>query len=236
MSALFKREFKAYFNSPIGYLALIFLFFVTGYMFTTMYANGYPYMDYLFSSSSIFAAFIIPIITMRLFSEERRNKTDQALLTAPVKIFDVVMGKYLAAMALFAIGFAPTAIFQTVISFYVSSNWLIYLSCLLGVLLFGGALIAIGCFVSSVTESQAVAAILGIVATIILLMAEMLVSMITAGWMKPVINIVSKYSIAGKMLVFTQGIISLGSVVYFLSLIALFLFFTVMSLNKRRWK
>lgn len=236
MTAVFKREFKAYFTGPIGYVVLLFLFFLTGVIFAEMYSAGYPYIDYIFSSSAIWAALITPIITMRLFSEERRNKTDQALFAAPVKISEIMFGKYFAALAVFAIGFAPTLIYQIIISSIISSNWLSYILSLFGMILFGGAMIAMGCFISSVTESQAVAAIVGYAATIVLIIADSLSSLITASWFSKIGDIISKYSIIAKLEPFNTEILSPGSIVYFVSFIALFLFFTTLSLNKRRWK
>ncbi len=236
MIAVFKREFKAYFTSPIGYVTLLVLFFLTGFLFSQMFASGYPYIDYLFSSSAIIAAFIIPVITMRSFSEERRNKTDQALFCAPVKLWEIVLGKFFAALALFAVGFAPTIIYQFVISLLVSTNWLYYIICYVGILLFGGALIAIGCFISSLTESQAVAAIMGLAATIILMLVDTFTSLISVSWLSGILSAISEHSFLHKLAAFTSGVISPSSIIYFLSFIALFLFFTVLSLNKRRWK
>lgn len=236
MIAVFKREFKAYFTSAIGYVTLLVLFFLTGFLFSQMYASGYPYIDYLFSNSAIVAAFIIPVITMRLFSEERKNKTDQALFCAPVKLWEIVLGKFFAALALFAIGFAPTLIYQFIISCMVSTNWLHYIICYIGILLFGGALIAIGCFISSLTESQAVAAIMGLAATIVVMLADTLASMISVSWLSGITSAISEHSFLQMLTNFTMGIISPASIIYFVSFIALFIFFTVLSLNKRRWK
>ncbi len=236
MIAVFKREFKAYFTSAIGYVTLFVLFLLTGFLFSMMYSSGYPYIDYLFSNSAIVAAFIIPVITMRLFSEERKNKTDQALFCAPVKLWEIVLGKFFAALALFAIGFAPTIIYQFIISCMVSTNWLHYIVCYLGILLFGGAFIAIGCFISSLTESQAVAAIMGLAATIVVMLANTLASMISVSWLSGIADAISEHSFLQKLTSFTMGTISPASIIYFVSIIALFIFFTVLSLNKRRWK
>lgn len=236
MIAVLKREFKAYFTGAVGYVTLLVLFFLTGFLFTQMFSSGYPYINYLFSNSAIIAAFIIPVITMRLFSEERKNKTDQALFCAPVELWEIVLGKFFAALALFAIGFAPTLVYQLVISCMVSTNWLQYIIGYLGILLFGGALIAIGCFISSLTESQAVAAIMGLAATIVIMLVDMFTSLISASWLSGILSAIAEHSFLQKLTSFTSGVISPSSIIYFLSFIAAFLFFTVLSLNKRRWK
>ena len=242
MTAIFKREFKSYFTGPIGYVALLYLFFLVSLPFIEMFSMGYPYIDYIFASASTFSAFIIPIITMRLFSEERKNKTDQALLTAPVSIVGIVLGKFFAAISLFAAGFLPTLVYQVIVSNRMfaasksSVNWKIFLVCYLAIVLFGAALTSIGCFISSLTESQAVAAILGIAATLVVMIIDFLASLITFKWFAPVTKAISDYSFLSKLSHLLDGMLNVSSIVYFLSVTVFFLFLTVLSVNKRRWK
>ena len=122
MSAVFKREFKAYFSTPIGYIVLAAFYFFLGLYFYIIYSGGSPYIEACIIAMSTVAVFTMPVLTMRLMSEDRRQKVDQALLTAPVKITSVVLGKFLAAFAVFALGFAPTVIFEIIVASYVSVN------------------------------------------------------------------------------------------------------------------
>ena len=232
MSAIFKREFKAYFASPLGYVIISALAFFSAIFFTYMYTYGYADVAYIFSNMLVIVMFAVPILTMRLMSEERKQKTDQALFTAPVGLTSIVMGKFLAALSIFALGFAPTLIYQTVFSFKVSLNWLLYLSDLLGVLLYGAALIAIGLFLSSLTESQVVAAVLGIVVSLLVGLMDNFASMINNEFLS---GIISYISFNGRYEAFANGIIDFSNIVFFVSVAAAFIFLTVRSLEKKRW-
>ena len=127
MLAVFKREFKSYFTTPIGFVILAVFTFFEGMFFSAIYNQGAPEVESIIGAMSTIAIFATPFMTMRLFSEDRRQKVDQALLTAPVKVSAIVMGKFLAALALFALGFALTLVFQLVVTTLVTVNWLIYL-------------------------------------------------------------------------------------------------------------
>ncbi|MBR4123746.1 MAG: ABC-2 transporter permease, partial [Clostridia bacterium] len=138
MTAVFKREFKSYFSTPIGYIVVAAYFFFLGLYFTFYYSGGSPDIASLISGMSTIAIFTVPILTMRLMSEDRRQKVDQALLTAPVSLTGIVMGKFLAALAVYAIGFAPTVIFEIIIMSYVTVNIMSYIYALIGIILLGG--------------------------------------------------------------------------------------------------
>ena len=113
MSAIFKREFNAYFTSPIGYVFIAMFYCLSGFFFfLDNLAVGSAELRYVYSMLFTCSALLMPILTMRLMSEDRRQKVDQALLTAPVSLTSIVLGKFFAALALFAIGFAPTVIFS----------------------------------------------------------------------------------------------------------------------------
>ncbi len=232
MSAIFKRELRAYFTSPLGYLVLAFFFFFSGLYFNLLFSNNYAMISVVFSSMLIVVMFLVPILTMRLFSDERRQKTDQALFTAPVRLRSVVLGKFWAAMALFGLGFSATLIFQVVLTFYSDASWLLYLNNLLGIGLLGSSLIAIGIFLSSLTESPALAAILGILVSFLLILADGLASMISVSWLR---TFVEQISFSARFNTFTTGVFDVSNVVYFLSITAVFLFLTVRTLEKKRW-
>ena len=148
MSAVFKREFRAYFTTPIGFIVIAAFYFFLGLYFSMIYSYGSPDTAMVIVAMSTVIVFTMPVLTMRLMSEDRRQKVDQALLTAPVSLTSIVMGKFFAALAVFAIGFAPTVIFEIIVASYVSVNIMSYIYALFGMLLLGSALISIGMFIS----------------------------------------------------------------------------------------
>lgn len=232
MNAIFKREFKSYFTNPIGYIVLAVFYFFLGLYFSMIYSYGSPEIEMVISAMSTIVVFAMPILTMRLMSEDRRQKVDQALLTAPVKLYSIVLGKFLAAFAVFALGFAPTIIFELIIVAKVSVNFLSFLYALLGMMLLGGAVIAIGMFISSLTESTVISGILTWLVNILVLYMTNFASMISVEWIANIFNRLAFISVFES---FSENIFSVADVVYFLSIIAVFLFLCVRSLEKRRW-
>ena len=173
MTAVLKREFKSYFTSPLGYVYLAIFLFFQGNFFVTLYGYGSPTVEAIFPSMATVVILVTPVLTMRLLSEDRRQKVDQALLTAPVSVGGIVLGKFFAALGVYAVAFTPTLLFQIIVSSLTASvNWLVYLNGLLGALLIGAALIAIGMFISSLTESPIISCILTLV-TFLLLMVSL---------------------------------------------------------------
>ncbi len=232
MNAIFKREFKSYFTNPIGYIVLAVFYFFLGLYFSMIYAAGSPEIEMVISAMSTIVVFAMPILTMRLMSEDRRQKVDQALLTAPVSLYSIVLGKFLAAFAVFALGFAPTLIFEIIIAAKVSVNIFSYAYALLGMLLLGGAVIAIGMFISSLTESTVISGILTWLVNILVLYMTNFASMISVEWIANIFNRMAFISVFES---FSENVFSVSDVVYFLSIIAVFLFLCVRSLEKRRW-
>ena len=158
MLAIYKREFKSYFQSMVGCVFVAFLVAFTGIYFTAYNLNaGYPYFSYTLSGSLIVFIVGIPLITMRSFAEERKNKTDQLLLTAPVSLTKIVLGKYLAMISVVAI---PNLIF-CLFPLLIKMNGTAYLKTdyiSIGVFfLLGCVYVAIGMFMSALTESQMIA-------------------------------------------------------------------------------
>ena len=232
MTAIFKREFKAFFATPVGYIVLAAFYFFSGYYFTILYTIGSPEVKDIIMTLSTVIIFVTPLLTMRLMSDDRRMKTDQALLTAPVSLYSIVFGKFLAALGVYALGFAPTVVFQFIVMTKVQINILSYLYALLGAILLGAALIAIGMFISSLTESSVVSAILTFVINILIIYASSLGSMINIGWFATVIE---KIAFITAFENFGSVMFSIPDVFYFLSITAAFLFLSVRSLEKRRW-
>ena len=197
-----------------------------------IYSYGNPQVSEIIVAMTTVIVFTMPVITMRLMSEDRRQKVDQALLTAPVSLTAIVLGKFFAALALLAIGFVPTLIFEIIVMSYVSVNIMSYIYALLGMLLLGSALISIGMFISSLTESSVVSAILTLVINILVLYVSSFASMINVTW---IANIVENAAFINVFEDFATNVFSVPDVVYFISISAAFLFLCVRSLDKRRW-
>ncbi len=233
MSAIFKREFRSYFSTPIGYIVLAAFYFFLGLYFMVIFSSGVPQVEYVISQMLTVSVFIMPIITMRLMSEDRRQKVDQALLTAPVSLTSIVLGKFFAAMAVFALGFVPTIIFEIIVMSYVSVNIMTFIYALLGILLLGSTLIAIGMFISSLTESSVVSAILTLVINIlIILFIPYLAESVSVGW---IASIFENMAFINKFSSFGENLFSIPDIFYFLSITTAFLFLCVRALEKRRW-
>ena len=233
MSAIIKRELSSYFNSAIGYIVLAVFTFFSG-LFFYMYCllSNTTSMSYVFLSMLMIVMLVIPIITMRSFSEERKQKTDQALLTAPISLTEMVLGKFLGAFLLYCICNAVYIIYILIIACYASPDWAVFLTTMLGMLLMGGALIAIDLFISALTESQVIAAVISIGVGLLIYMLDSLSNLISAEWFTAILH---NLSFDAHFTNFINGIISLTSVVFFLSVIAIFLFLCVRVFEKRRW-
>lgn len=232
MIAIYKRELKAYFTSPLGYVVLAIMTFFLSMYFVAMLSNQYGNISYLFYSVSTFTVLIPPLITMRLFSEEKKQKSDQLLFTAPVSITKIVLGKYFAAFTLFMLSYLITVIFEIVFGSLTDVNFLMYLSSLLGTALLGLSLIAIGIFISSITESQIIAAILGIISSVSILLLDFISSAFGSNFLA---TLFSSLSFTNRYNTFNSGIIDFSNIIFFLSVSVLFIFLTIRVHDKKRW-
>lgn len=233
MGAILKRELSAYFNSATAYVVMGVYFFFSGLFFYT-YCFGYNTTSLagVFSNMFYIIMFLIPIITMKSFSEEKRQKTDQALLTAPTSLTEIVVGKFLGAFILYALCCCMFLVYAIVISFFASPDWAVILCTFLGTLLLGATLIAINVFISVLTESMVIAAVLGMGVGLLISMISYFTSLISTGW---IVTILERVDFMTYYSNFTYGILSVVDVVFYLSVTGLFLFFTVRALEKRRW-
>lgn len=233
MVAILKRELSSYFNSAVAYVVMAVYFLFSGLFFSMIcIENDTSSLSYVFGNMFIIILFIIPIITMKSFSEEKRQRTDQALLTSPTSLFEIVMGKFLGALILFAICSLIFVVYALVISFFTSPDWAVVLCTVLGLLLLGSALIAIDIFISVLTESMIISAVAGMGVGLLIYMLSNLSSNITVDW---VAAIVKKIDFLTYYTNFTYGMLNLTDIIFFLSVTGLFLFFTARVLEKRRW-
>lgn len=232
MRAIFKREFKSYFTSPMGYIILAIMLFFLGQSFFSIMLADYGNLSYVFVLVNTYTMLIPPLITMRLFSEEKKQKSDQLLFTSPISIFKIVMGKLLAAFSLFSLCYAITIVFQLIIATLTEVNLLMYLNSVFGTLLIGFALLSIGIFISSLTESQIIAAILGIITSLGIMMIDYLGSIFDISIITTICNYLSFVT---RYNTFLSGIFDFSNVIFFLSVAALFIFLTTRTLEKKRW-
>ncbi len=233
MSAIYKRELRASFSSMISYIFLAAFVLAESVLFYILYSNGSTSVYAIpFSYPLYMTVFLLPLLTMRSISEDRRLKVDQVLLTAPVKVSAIVLGKFFSYVTIYALAFLPTLIFQIIVSYYQSLNWLIYLYAMLGTVLFGAVLISIGIFISSLTESTVISAILTIVVNLVIMFIADLAGMIGVSWLTKASEKIALFQVYSN---FSTGVFRITDIVYFLSITALFLYLSVRSMEKRRW-
>ena len=233
MFAIFKRELKAYFTSPLGYVFLAIFYAFSGLFFYIFSLSvGSTDISSVFLMMFIVLMVFVPLLTMRLLSEDKKQKTDQLILTAPVSLLSIVMGKFLAAYAIFAIGVAVMPVYGFVMSTFATVSWLPIWGNTVGLLLLGGIFVSIGLFISSLTENQMIAAIGGFFINLMILLMNTLKSALPNGFLQDVLSSISVYSRYAEI---TSGIFSLSSLIFFVSVIFIFLFLTVRVLEKRRW-
>lgn len=233
MFAIFKRELKAYFTSPLGYVFLAIFYAFSGLFFYIFSLSvGSTDISSVFLMMFIVLMVFVPLLTMRLLSEDKKQKTDQLILTAPVSLLSIVMGKFLAAYAIFAIGVAVMPVYGFVMSTFATVSWLPIWGNTVGLLLLGGIFVSIGLFISSLTENQMIAAIGGFFINLMILLMNTLKSALPNGFLQDVLSSISVYSRYSEI---TNGIFSLSSLIFFVSVIFICLFLTVRVLEKRRW-
>lgn len=235
MFAVFKREFKAYFQSVIGWLfvaALLAMFGLYFYVYNLM--QGYPYIYYTLSAITIIFLIAVPVLTMRSFAEERKNKTDQLILTAPVSLGKIVFGKYLAMVAVFTVDIAIFCIAPLLLRLFGTVPMGESYIAILAFWLYGSACIAVGMFISSLTESQVIAAVLSFAVLFISYMMQSITGLISSegNWLTKILNCFDLYAPFDK---FSGGCLDLTAIVYYVTVIVLLNFLTVQSIQKRRW-
>ncbi len=220
MWAVYKKELKSYFLSPIGYIAIGIFLIVFSLIFylTTITVRQYDMGNLYYNTARYGLLLIIPIITMRMFAEERKNGTEQLLLTSPRSITSIVMGKFLAAVTLIAIILAFSLLYYVILCFFKAPNLVSTLVCMLGFLLVSMAAITAGMFVSSITENQIVAAPI----TLLLLFLPDLTGMLS------IINLMGHYQ------KFPAGIISLNEIVPLVAYMVMFILFTIIIMQRRK--
>ena len=246
MLAIFKKELRSYFTTAIGYVYIGVFLSASALLacYSTIMQGTYDtssYFVYLLFSFII----LIPLLTMRLFSEEKKLRTEQLLLTAPVSITGMILGKYLAAMTMFVgtlllscINFFPLYVYKSVETANTESYVPVgpsgaeIVGCLIGIILIGAAFVAIGLFISSLTENQLAAAVITISVIIVMLLLNIVNDFISVYAIRAVIDWVCVIS---RFTNFTYGILDFSAMIYYLSLASVFILLTNRVYEKRRW-
>ncbi len=233
MGAIYRRELGAFFTSGVAYVFLAVFYLFSGYYFyNSVISSGYTDTSPMFRSMFIIVLFLIPILTMRLISEDKKNKTDQGLLTAPVGLWEIVLGKYFAALTIFIIAESIIFVYSFILGMLGDVVWASLLGNYFAMLLLGAAFIAVGVFVSSLTENQMTAAVASMVMLYFLYLFDSFADKLTWEWLRKAVVSLSFYT---RYTEFTQGIFNLTSVLFYVSTAFLFNFFTVRVLEKKRW-
>jgi ABC-2 type transport system permease protein len=245
LCTLWRREIAAYFLSPIGYLVMVaFLFLIGGSFVTMVFAyNGQTtdssVMQAFFGTAFYWFALLIlvPIITMRLFAEEKRLGTLETLMTAPVSDTAVVVSKFLGAATFFALLWLPTLLFAWILNRFAQSptpiDWGPVLTAYLGTMLLGCFYVSVGLLTSSLTHNQIVAAILGFAGIFVVFVVGLLSRLIPPGWVQVLVNYVSSYD---HMVDFARGQIDLRYVILYVTATVFMLFCTQKIVESRKWR
>lgn len=286
MIAIYKRDLKGFFTGMMGYVLLAFFLAVGGLYFTVMnLMSGYPDLSYTLYNNLFVLLLLVPLLTMRSFAEERRARTDQLLLTSPVPLWRIVLGKYLAVLSVFGMAVLVFALYPLIMSRGGAVSYRQSYAALLAFFLLGAACIAIGVFLSSLNENQIVAAVCSFFVLLLAYLMPSIQTLFTVGsalamgvflvlavlgatyagwhsrswglglgvftvccaailvlfWLRSAALTSAFSSLLGALCLFSpfekfvSGLFSLNAVVYYLSVTALFLFFTCQTLEKRRW-
>lgn len=247
--AIVRKDWKGYFASPIGYVVIGLYAFIFGYFYTVgltwfvqasmqAAAGGGPMnvnqqmIRYVFLNSTVIFLFVVPLITMRTYAEEKRSGTIELLMTSPVTDFQIVVGKFLGAMALYGAMLAVTLVHIAVLFRFGNPEWKPIASGYLGLLLLGGCCVSVGLFFSSLTKNQIVA---GMFTFAVLLLFYII------GWAgdfsDPLVGrLVNYLSLTGHFDDFLRGIVDTEHVVFYLSFITFGLFLTAKSVDSERWR
>ncbi|MBQ3065729.1 MAG: ABC transporter permease [Clostridia bacterium] len=286
MFAIYKKELKNYFINMTGYIFISFMLIITG-IFTTIInlMSTYPSFETVLSNITIVFLLIVPILTMRSVAEERHSKTDQLLYSLPVSVTQIVIAKFLAMVTVFLIPIAVMCCYPLILSIFGVVHFGTAYASLFGFMLLGATLIAVGMFMSSLTESQVIAAVTTFAAVFSMYMMSAIASLIPSGVMPSLIaffvvvvifslavygltknatvagitaavgafllaaiyfidssvydglfvKVLNWLSVFDRFSAFSNGLLDLTCIVYYLSLIILFVFCTVQSVEKRRW-
>ena len=235
MIAILRKEMRAYFVSPIAYVVIAAFLVICGVFFALL-ALAQPgsvdaSMGIVFSNATVVLLIIAPALTMRLLAEEQKSGTIELLLTAPVRDWEVVIGKYLASLVVFLIGLALTLFYPLILNRYGTPDLGPIAGGYVGLVLFGAAFLAVGILASALTQNQVVSALVAFA----ILLGLWLIGAFANSARPPVSDVLSYLSIITHYNDFQRGLIDTKDIVYYIAVIAIALFLAVRTLETRRW-
>ena len=251
ITAIAGKELRSYFASPVAWVMMGLFAFIFGWFFLSyltyfvrnsmqaMMGGGPSTMNVnmdlirpLLSNASVLILFLLPMVTMRVYSEEKRSGTIELMLTSPLTDFEIIMGKFLGAIGLYLALLAVTAVYIAVLFIYGRPEWRPLVSGYLGLFLLGGCFIALGLFISSTTKNQMVAG----AATFVVALLFWIISWFADSAGPTASAVLSYLSITEHFDDFGKGIIDTKHIVYYLSFITFGLFLTLKSVDSERWR
>jgi ABC-2 type transport system permease protein len=235
IKAIFMREFRSYFRSPIAYIFISFFLMISGwFFFQTFFIINFASMRNFFDLLPWIFLFFLPLITMRLWAEEKKIGTVEILMTLPVRDHEVVLGKFLAAYAVLAVALLLTLPIPIIVAILGDPDVGVIFTSYLGALLMGGAYLAIGLFISSLTKNQIVAAIVGWVCCFgLFFIGNDLVLFNVPGFLVPIFEYMGLGTHFNSIM---RGIIDSRDIIYYLTVIGFFLFLNVRVVESQKYR
>ncbi len=230
--AIFRRELRSYFNSPVAYVVIVVFLAIIGWFFTSnLFLMNVASLRVVFELVPLVFLFFVPAITMRLLAEEKKSGTLELLTTKPVLDSEIILGKFLAAWVLLAAALAPTLLYVLTLLVLGSPDLGPVVTGYLGLLLMGGVYIGIGLFASSLTENQIVAFIISFLIVLALFLMDKVLMYVPEGLASTVEFLGIDYHFGN----IARGVIDSRNVIYFLSLLGFSLYCATVSLGRRKW-
>jgi ABC-2 type transport system permease protein len=230
--AIFRRELRSYFNSPVAYVVIVVFLAIIGWFFTSnLFLMNVASLRVVFELVPLIFLFFIPAITMRLLAEEKKSGTLELLTTKPIQDADIILGKFLAAWALLFAALLPTLLYVITLALLGSPDLGPIVTGYLGLLLMGAVYIAIGLFASSITENQIVAFIISFLIVLALFLMDKVLMYVPEGLASTMEFLGIDYHFGN----IARGVIDSRDVIYFLSLLGFSLSCATISLGRRRW-
>lgn len=231
--AIWRKEMRVYAVSPLSYVfAAVFLFLAGLFFYLGVSLTGEASMRVMLGNLAVTLLFVLPMLTMRHFAEERRQGTLELLLTSPVPLGSIVIGKWLASMTLCAGLLAATGLFPAILAYYGDPDWGVVATSYLGLLLVAAAFCAGGLLASSLIDDQVAAGLLGVVILLPLWLVEQAEVLLPDAWAEAA----RPLGVLQHLRTFDRGILDSADILYFLTLTGVFLFLTWRSLESRRWR
>jgi ABC-2 type transport system permease protein len=228
--SIYLKELRSYFSSPVAYIAIAAYLFLAGFFFFAIsITQRNPSLEYPFYNLVIIFIFLMPLLSMRLLSEEKKSGTLELLLTRPVREFEIVLGKYLSSATVLLVMMLPTAIYAVILYVLSKPDIAPMLTQYAAVYLVGLAFLALGLFASSLTENQIVAAVIAFTITLVLWLLNWL-----TGSLGPD-NPVGYFAISSHFDDLIKGVIDLRDIVFYASFIVFWLYLTTRILDSKRW-